>query len=176
MKIRIFFTCVVGFVLLSVGSAFAQFEKGDKLLNVGIGVNSYYSGGIPLSTSFEVGVTPEISVGVGFDYLSYRYFVAGNRYGFTTIYLAARGSYHFNELLNLNAKEVDLYGGLSLGYRNFSWRDNNTFTGLGNSYGSSVFLGIHVGCRYYFNDKIGAFGELGAGGSSNFRLGAAFKF
>ena len=104
--------------------ASAQFNKGDKLLNLGIGVNSYYSGGIPLSSSFEVGVTDQISVGVGLDYLSHNYKIGTTNYGFSALYIGARGSYHFNELFKLDVKELDIYGGLSLGYRSFSWKDN----------------------------------------------------
>ena len=79
--------------------ASAQFKKGDKLLNLGIGVNSYYSGGIPFSSSFEVGVTDQISAGVGLDYLTHNYKIGPTNYGFSALYIGARGSYHFNELL-----------------------------------------------------------------------------
>ena len=177
MKKRVLF-CLP--VLLCFFSASAQFDKGDKLLNLGIGVNSYYNGGLPLSASFEVGVTDEISVGAGLDYLNYTYnynFSGTNyKYGFTAIYIGARGSYHFSKLLNLNVKELDIYGGASLGFRNFAWKDNFNGSNLGGSYGSGVFFGIHVGARYYFVPKVGAFLEVGAGGSSNARVGVAFRF
>ena len=94
------FLCVA---MMAIGSlSFAQngaFSNGDKLLNVGIGVNSYYSGGIPVGASFEVGVTDEISVGGNVDFLSSNY-VGGNK--FTAIYFGARANYHFNEILNIN--------------------------------------------------------------------------
>lgn len=166
---------VASALLLLSNSSFAQFNKGDKLLNLGIGVNSYYSGGIPLSTSFEVGITDEISVGVGLDYLSHRYNALGTKYGFSAIYFGGRGSYHFSKLLNVKSEELDIYGGASLGFRRFAWKDNNNFASLGNSYGSGLFLGIHVGARYYFTPKVGGFFEVGAGGSSNARLGLAFR-
>jgi len=62
--------CLVGLICLFSYTAQAQYAKGDKLLNLGIGVNSYYNGGIPLSASFEVGVTDAISVGAGFDLIT----------------------------------------------------------------------------------------------------------
>ena len=139
---------VLSLLLLVFNSANAQFNKDDKLLNVGIGVNSYYNGGIPLSSSFEVGITDEISVGAGLDYLSHRYNTLGVKYGFSALYLGARGSYHFSKLLNLRDEALDVYGGASLGYRRFTWRDNNNLIGLGSSYGSGLFVGIHVGARY----------------------------
>ena len=174
MKTRIFWICVGLF--FSSSAAMAQYAKGDKLWNIGIGLNSYYNGGIPLNTSFEVGVTDEISVGAELDYLSYRYNFAGTRYGFTSFYLAGRGSYHFNKLLNLKEDALDIYAGAGLGFRSFSWNESNNFSGLGNVYGNGAFLAIHVGTRYYFSDKIGAYLELGAGGASNATLGLAFKF
>ena len=38
--------------------------------------------------------------------------------------IGVRGSYHFNELLNLDNDKIDLYAGLGLGYRNISWNYN----------------------------------------------------
>jgi len=151
----------------------AQFKNRDMLLNLGVGLNSYYTGGIPLSSSFEIGVTDDISVGGGLDYLSYNYTGYGR---FTAVYVGGRGSYHFNRLLNLRNEKIDIYAGASLGYRSFSWGDNYIGPTLGNTYGSGLFLGIHAGARYYFSRAVGGFLELGALGSSNARLGFAFKF
>jgi hypothetical protein len=167
---------VMGLAMIPSG-AYAQYKQGDNLLNIGFGLNSYYSGGLPFCLSFEHGITREISAGGMLDYFSYRYAYAGNNYGFSALYIGARGSYHFNEVFDINDKSWDIYGGLSLGYRSFAWHDNNgTFNGLSGVYGSGLFLGVHAGAKYYFNPKVGAFFELGALGSSNARLGIAFKF
>ncbi len=153
------------------------YEKGDKLLNIGVGVNSYYSSGFPIGASFEVGITDAISVGGNVDYLSSKYnYGSGFNAKFTTIYFGARGSYHFNEILNVNNEKIDLYAGATLGYRSFSFKDNFTGTNLSGSYGSGVFFGGYAGGKYYFSDNIGAFAELGATGSTNVRLGIGFKF
>lgn len=162
--------------LYSMG--FAQngaFKKGDKLLNLGIGINSYYSGGIPFGASLEFGVTDDISVGGNVDYLSSKYGGILD-YKFTAIYFGARVNYHFNRILKIESDKVDVYGGLTLGYRSFSFKDNNGGIGLGKSYGSGVYVGGLVGGRYYFSNNIGAFVELGAIGSTNARVGLAFKF
>jgi hypothetical protein len=113
---KVLFICLVGIVGCS-NFAFAQFGKGDKLFNLGVGVNSYYNGGVPLCMALEFGVSEDISVGAGLDFLSYRYNISGTRYDFTALYIGARGSYHFNRLLNLDVKELDIYAGLGLGYR-----------------------------------------------------------
>ncbi len=155
----------------------AGYSKGNKLLNVGIGVNSYYDGGIPIGASFEVGVSNEISVGANVDYISNKYnYGYGYDYKFTTIYFGVRGSYHVNELLNITNEKVDLYGGATLGFRSFKWKDSYTNSGLSSSYGSGVYAGAFIGGKYYFSSKIGAFVELGAIGSTNARVGLGFKF
>lgn len=170
---------LLGFLLIGAAfifntpAAYSQFENGDKLLNLGIGLNSYYSGGIPLGASFEVGITDEISVGGSASFLSHTYF--GND-KFTAIYIGGRGSYHVNKLLQLNNDKLDLYAGAALGYRSFSWSNDYYGGSLGGSYGSGIYFGGFIGGRYYFANNIGAFLELGAGGSSNANLGVTFKF
>jgi hypothetical protein len=148
--------------------------KGDKILNVGIGVNSFYSNGIPFGASFEVGITDDISVGGSFDYLTSKYSYLNWR--FTAMYFAARGAYHFNNLLDIKSEKIDLYAGAALGFRTFSWKDDFDNDLLGNSYGSGVYLGAFAGGRYYFNGKIGAFLEVGAIGSTNARVGLTARF
>ena len=166
------FTLTAFFAISSF--SFAQngaFSMGDKLLNIGIGLNSYYKGGSPLGASFEFGVTDDISVGGNIDYLSNKY----NGYKFSAFYIGARANYHFNEILEIKNDNVDLYGGLSLGYRSFSWADNFYGNSLGKGYTSGTFLGLIVGGKYYFSENIGAFMELGAGGATNARIGVALK-
>lgn len=153
------------------------YEKGDKLLNVGLGINSSYSGGIPIGASYELGLTDAISVGVNADYLSHNYnYGSGFKYKFTALYFAARASYHVNELLKIENEKIDLYGGATLGYRSFKWNDSFSSGILGDSYGSGLYLGAYAGGKYYFSEKVSIFTELGAIGSTNARLGVGFKF
>lgn len=163
------------FFAFTVHAQNGAFSKDDKLLNIGIGVNSFYDNGVPFGASFEKGINDNISLGVNFDYLSSDFSSSGIDLKFTAIYFAVRGSYHFNTLLKIKSEKIDLYAGPSLGYRKFSWKDGSNDT-LGDDYGSSVFVGVHLGGKYYFTDKIGAFLELGDVGSTNARLGIAFKF
>jgi hypothetical protein len=166
----------VGLMMLIPDHGQAQFKKGDNLLNLGIGLNSYYSGGLPVSAAYEYGVSKVVSVGGGIDYLSYHYYNANTTYGFSAIYVGGRVSYHFNELFNINDKQWDLYGGGSLGYRSFTWSDKYSNGGLNGYYGNGLFLGVHAGARYYFSQNVGAFLEVGALGSTNIRTGFTFKF
>jgi hypothetical protein len=150
-------------------SGFSQsFKNGDKLLNVGLGLNSYYTG-MPIGASYEVGITDAISVGGMFDYNSGKF---ASSYGFTAFYLGARGSYHVNELFKINNDKIDLYGGLGLGYQNFKWSDA---TYSGTSYNSGVYLNYFIGGKYYFNNNISGMLELGSSGLSGARIGVGFK-
>lgn len=163
--------------LLACGTAHAQYQKGDKLLNLGIGLNGYYGGGLPIGASFEYGITDQISVGAQVDFYTWGYnFGSGYNYRYTFIPIALRGSYHFNELLNLNTDKVDLYGGVQLGYYISSYSDNSGYSGVyNNGYGNKALFGVHLGGKYYFKPKLGAFAELGYG-VSTLKLGVAFKF
>jgi hypothetical protein len=175
-KISITFLLFVG-LASTVCAQDKAFAKGDKLLNLGVGVNSYYSGGVPLSVSFESGITDQISVGPSIDYLSNKYSVGGSlSYKFTALYFGVRASYHVNELLNIDEENIDLYGGVTIGYRSFSWKDKYSGGSLSGNYGSGIFIGGYIGGKYFFTQRFGAFAELGAVGSTNGRIGVAARF
>jgi hypothetical protein len=156
------------------------FHEGDKLLNVGVGLSSYYYG-TPVGVSFESGVSDDISVGAQFDYNSGNYdgyYNYNYRWGYSAYYLGIRGSYHLNDILQLNEEKVDLYAGLGLGYQRFRWDDDSYGNGYGYyyNYRSGLFFNYFVGGKYYFTPKVGAFVELGYTGLSSSRLGISFKF
>ncbi len=168
-KVLLGFLVIGAVIIFSVSNVNAQWQKSDKLLNVGIGLNSYYSGGTPLTAALEVGVTDDISAGGSISYLSY-----GGTYGFNALYIGGRGSYHVNKLLNFNNEKIDLYAGLGLGYRSYKWKDSY---GIGyNTNYNGIYFGGFIGGRYYFSNNIAGFVELGAGGVSNANLGLTFKF
>lgn len=163
--------------LLSISIvSYAQYEKGDKLINAGVGVSPYGSG-LPFGASFEYGITDAISAGVSLDFFNSTAVVNGTRSGYFVIYPGIRGSYHFNELFNLNIKKLDLYATASIGYRSFIWNDASLPL-AGTTYNSGVFVGAHAGARYYFTENIGVFLEVGANffGPSSARTGIALKF
>jgi len=154
-------------------SAHAQaYAKGDKLLNLGIGLGTYGAGGLGLGGSFEYGIHDAISVGVLGGY-SGRSNYLGSGSSWSVITIGVRGSYHLGELLKLNDDKIDLYAGLGLGYRNISWGYSGS--AYSNSYGSGVvFLG-HIGGKYYLKPNLGVFAELGSG-FGTLQAGVAFKF
>ena len=173
-KIIILFFMMISMAIVS--NAQNAFQQNDKLLGVGLGLNSYYNGGSPVGVSYEIGVTDNISVGGSFDYISKTYEYAGAAdTKFSTFYLAARASYHLNRLIQLNTDNVDLYGGAALGYRSFTWSNPYFGSALDNNYNSGLYLGLYVGGKYYFSHSVGVFLEVGAVGSTNARVGLGFK-
>lgn len=154
------------------------FQKGDNLLNIGVGLSSYYYGN-PIGVSYESGISDDFSIGAQFDYNSGRYddyYGYSYRYRYSAYYLGVRGSYHFNRILHINEKKVDLYAGLGLGYQSFKWNDSYYGSGYGYNYGSGLFVNYFIGGKYYFTDKVGAFIELGYTGLSSSRVGLLVKF
>lgn len=156
MKKTFFFTFVS--LMLAFGS-YAQFKKGDKLINAGIGLRALW---IPIGASVEYGITDQISVG------GMAAFASWSGWG-TSTYFGVRGAYHVNDLLKLNNDKVDLYAGGGLGYQKWSYK------GISGSYDGGIFPIFFVGGRYYFKESLGVYAELG-GGTAALNAGVTLKF
>jgi hypothetical protein len=117
--------------LFSLSQLVAQqstFEKGSKVLNLGIGfgstlyTGSYYKIGVPpISASLEVGVADGIldkgSIGIG-GYLgfsshrySYSYIGYTDSWSYSNFIIGARGAFHYPFV-----DKLDTYTGLLLGF------------------------------------------------------------
>jgi len=161
-------------------SAFAQsFNKGDNVLNVGVGLGTYINDkGIsmtipPISVSFEYGVVNLLDgkggIGIG-GYVSYL-LRKSNDYSFNDNFnvgdfiIGPRGLFHYQLIDNL-----DTYAGLLLGYDivSFSHKDAQLSA-------SKFYAAFFVGGRYYLTNNIAVFGELGYG-ISPLQLGISYKF
>ena len=140
----------------------------NNFLDPGVGLGTYYKG-LPFGVSFEHGFTLSISAGAFLEYSSYNYADFGYKLNIT--YFGVRGSYHFAELFHVTNPKFDPYGGVSLGYYNVGFNGED----FGSPYSSTVFLGIHAGARYMFNEHVGGFAEVGYGVSA-LQVGASFKF
>jgi hypothetical protein len=160
--------------LIAFGNMSAQdpiFVKGDKALNLGVGIGStlytgtYFKGQIPpISASLEVGILDNLlekgSLGIGgyVGYSSYKYTVIDWGWKYSNIIIGPRGSFHYPLLKNL-----DTYTGLLLGYNIVTSKEFGTIeTGVTAS-GSGIVWSWYAGARYYFKDKFGLMAELGYG-------------
>ena len=183
---KFLFTIAFAAVIHSFGmaqSSSSVFNNGDNLLNIGIGVGSPffgsgYSASIPVNPTitYEKGVTDAISVGATFSYASSKYTYSDFTSDYTlkesAIYIGARGSYHFNQLINLD-NNLDLYGGASLGYVIVSVSDNQ---GDSAAAASAAGFGLFAGAKYFFAPTTGIYAELGYESLSYLNIGITFKF
>ncbi len=170
-----FFLLIVIVFSASFASGQARYDKGDFLLNAGIGLGYYYAGGVPLLVSGEWAVSDVITVGPYLGYTAYRYnYGTGARFKYTFLDIGVKGSYHFSELFEIREEKLDIYGGLFLGVLVSSY-SGDSFTGFSDPYSGGVRLGLHVGARYFFNERVAGFGEVGYG-IAPLSLGVTFKF
>ncbi len=176
---------VITIFSVSMAQAQTPFRKGDKVVNVGLGLGTYGVSGKttipPMSVSFDYGVKNELfdkksslSVGgyAGF-YSSKSSFTNSllGEYGwkYTNILIGGRAAVHYDFI-----KKLDTYGGLMLGYDIESVSAyGNTGSYSANSAGGFIWSSF-IGARYYFTPKIAGFLELGYGVSA-IELGVAFK-
>ncbi len=156
----------------SFASGQARYDKGDFLLNAGIGLGYYYAGGVPLLVSGEWAVNDVITVGPYLGYTSYKYNFASYGFKYTFLDIGVKGSYHFSELFEIRDEKIDIYGGLFLGVLVSSY--SGELSGYSDPYSGGVRIGLHVGARYFFTEKVAGFGELGYG-IAPLSLGATFK-
>jgi len=148
----------------------AQFSKGDKALNIGIGIGNYYSYSsvIPaFNASFEVGIIDIPNVGVvgvaGMGTFKTAPHSYGGVYNYSTV--TGRGVFHFQFF---DTGDFDLYAGLGAGIG----FEADSYYNYSNSYPE---VEEFVGARWMKSDKFGFFAELGYGISS-LKAGITMKF
>ena len=152
-----------------ISSSFAQaYQKGDNMLNVGIGLGGGF--GTPIGLSFEHGFSDKISGGAYAAYASKTTPTGFGDFKYTYILTAARASYHFD----FGVEKLDPYLGVILGYNIASAKWTGTGAVPASSAGGFIYGG-HAGARYYLSDSIGIFAEAGYG-VGNLNAGIAFKF
>jgi hypothetical protein len=175
-------------VVLSLTQLVAQqstFEKGNKVVNLGLGLGStlytgtYYKMGIPpLSASFEVGVKDGVidkgSIGVGgyLGFSSHKWeYNSSWGWKYSNFILGVRGNFHYPLM-----DKLDTYTGLMIGYNIATSKEYGTPV-YGYNYSASsggLAYSWFVGGRYYFTDKLAGMLELGYG-ITYLNIGIALK-
>jgi len=170
------------FGFLTINAQTSTFEKGDKVLNLGIGFGGYGTWGYrvvlpPLSASFEVGILDGIldkgSIGVG-GYLAFasykeRRYLGDSYWTYSRVVIGPRGTFHYPLV-----DKLDTYGGLMLGFNKNTWNWHGSGVHGTDSGGSGLGFSIFVGGRYYLSEKLAVMAELGYG-ISYLNLGIALK-
>lgn len=154
-------------------------EKYGKTLNLGLGIGYYgYVGhSIPtLHLNYEFDVATNFTLAPFISFYSYKnnhYYgnpTKGYRYYSyreTVIPIGAKGTYYFDGLLNAGSNwDFYLAGSLGFAIVNSSWDadydgDREAFRGA-----SPLFLDIHAGTEYHFNENFGVFLDLSSGMST----------
>ena len=134
-------------LLILFGAAMAgtnEFSKGSFFITPQVGINAW---AVPFGVNAEYAITPNI--GIGGTVMVWLW--GDTWYSYSIISPSVEAVYHFTQL---KLDKIDLFAGAALGYTiySFSTKEDIGFTG---SLGSSgLDLGIVLGGRYFFSDKI----------------------
>ena len=187
MMKKLLLTTLLGCMIFMQYAVNAQ-EKYGKSLNVGLGVGGYsgYYGYVGRSLpvfhiDYEFDVAKNFTLAPFLNFYSFSHdYYWGDRnnpnryytYRESVIPIGLKGTYYFDDLLQAN-KKWDFYLAGSLGFAivNSTWDEG--YGGNREYYkrGSALFLDIHVGAEYHFNNRVGAFLDLSSGVST---IGLAF--
>lgn len=138
---------------------FNPYSSSLKIFNAGVGISSW---GIPIYASVEFPVVDNITVGAGLSYQSDSERFGNFKWSHKIFGISVIGNYHFNEVLDI-PDQFDVYGGLSLGYWNWSTKSNEANINYGGSGNGGIGVGLQVGGRYLFTDNVGINLEFGGG-------------
>ena len=171
MKVKILtFVTVFFFAQMTINAQTATFQKGDNVLNLGLGFGGYAPSGYQVKTpsfsaSFEVGIKDSnkgtLGIGGYLGYASYDQsgsYVGNNYWSVNRIMIGARGAYHF-----ALADKLDTYGGMTLGFMARSWKWNGSVNRTDHPSKKPFSGDLFLGGRYYFSDKFAALGEFSLG-------------
>ncbi|MDR1763271.1 MAG: hypothetical protein LBR64_04880 [Dysgonamonadaceae bacterium] len=185
MNKKLFLTVI--FSVCLIAGAFAQdaFQKGDKVINLGVGLHSWLTInhadasfppiGASLDYSLISGLLDDhaaIGVGgyVGFASSKWHY-SEDLGYNLIDMVFGARGTFHYQFV-----DRLDTYGGVLIGYDVVSKNNfgNGAIVDNTNSKSSAVY-GTFIGGRFYFTENIAVYAELGYGIAA-LELGLSYKF
>ncbi len=127
----------------------APLATGETQLNMGCGFNTE---GVPFYVGMDYAILSDVTVGAQVNVVLDD--------ADPSLSIMARGDYHFNYLLNI-PKVWDVYAGANAGI-NFGE-------------GDPLQLGIQLGGRWYWNNKLGINFEIGGGNIFGTTLGVSMK-
>jgi hypothetical protein len=178
MKKLLLSLLVVVFSLTQLSAQQSTFEKGDKVVNLGIGMGSTH--GSPFaaifSGSFDLGIVDNIAkkgvIGVG-GYLGFSTWKYVTYWRTTDFLIAARGTFHYPLV-----DKLDTYAGVMLGYdiNSHKYTGPGSEPGWGGNFGGAI-SSLFVGIRYYLSKNFAVMSEANVGyGPENINVGIALKF
>ena len=97
-----------------------------------------------IGVTYEIPVHKDITIAPG----------ASTNFDLNWLTLNVKANYYFDNLFGLTDESWDVYGGAGAGYAFHTGNDNKD---------DGFDLGLHVGGRWFWNDKWGIYLELGGG-------------
>jgi hypothetical protein len=175
---------IIAILLISsfASESIAQSTYG-KTLNLGLGIGGYsgyyhYVGRsvsvFHLNYEFDVSKNFTMAPFISFSSVTNDYYWGNNNtpykyytYRQTIIPIGVKGTYYFDDVVKANPK-WDFYLAGSLGFAIVNSRWDAGYNGNRNIYqnGSPLFLDVHIGTEYHFNERIGAILDLSTGVST----------
>lgn len=152
-------------------------ERYGSTLNLGLGIGYYgYVGhSMPVvHADFEFNVARNFTLAPFITVYSYQNnYYWGNpnnpyryySYRQTVIPIGVKGTYYFDQILNAGPRwDFYLAGSLGFVYRKTTWEGGYYGeTTVINNGTSGLYLDVHIGTEYHFNDKLGMFLDLSTG-------------
>lgn len=144
---------------------------------LGIGYYGYVGRSIPvihLNYEFDVAKNFTLAPFISLYSVSNEYYWGNNNnpyrnytYRETVIPIGLKGSYYLDQLVSAGSN-WDFYVAGSLGFAIVSRNWESGYNGDRDYYRTAqpLYLGLHVGTEYHFNNRIGAFLDLSSNGSS----------
>jgi hypothetical protein len=97
-----------------------------------------------IGVNYEIPVHEDITIAPG----------ASTNFDLDWLTLNVKANYYFDNLFELTDESWDVYGGAGAGYAIYNGNDNKD---------NGFDIGLHVGGRWFWNDKWGVYLELGGG-------------
>jgi hypothetical protein len=97
-----------------------------------------------IGANYEIPVSDDITIAP----------FAGTNLDLDWLTLGVRANYYFDNLFELTDDAWDVYGGVGAGYAFYNGNGNDD---------NDLDIGLHVGGRWFWNDKWGIYLELGGG-------------
>ncbi|TGG91776.1 hypothetical protein E4656_15445 [Natronospirillum operosum] len=127
-------------------------SEGDNVVGgtVGFGFTTL-NNALTFGAAYERGLIDDLfsdfnfAVGAQGTYTDYS---GGLNYSLSHTFIGAQANLHYDN----GDSELQPYGGLVLGYNNWSYGDDN----ISGSWGSGISSGLQVGTRYYFSEEFAA--------------------
>ncbi|MCH8553431.1 MAG: hypothetical protein LAT62_15955 [Natronospirillum sp.] len=127
-------------------------SEGDNLVGATVGFGfTTLSNAATFGATYERGliddIFPDFNFGAG-AVGAYTNYSSGLNYSLSHTFIGAQANVHYDA----GEGNVQPYGGLMLGYNNFSYSDDD----ISGAWGGGISTGGQVGARYFFSDDLAA--------------------